>query len=101
MFYIFCCLFIIILCNNDWSNAYKTFAQCTCILKYHNCQGKINNRKYMRMNGTCYNDHLCQKDASHSLTSKSFISPINGTKEMLPKYRNLKTENNTELWFQA
>lgn len=48
----------------------------------------------MRMNGTCYNDHLCQKDASHSLTSKSFI---NGTKEMLPKYRNLKTENNTEL----
>lgn len=54
----------------------------------------------MRMNGTCYNDHLCQKDASHSLTSKSFISPINGTKEMLPKYRNL-TENNTELRFQA
>lgn len=51
----------------------------------------------MRMNGTCYNDHLCQKDASHSLTSKSFISPIKGTKEMLPKYRNLKTENNTEL----
>lgn len=55
----------------------------------------------MRMNDTCYNDHLCQKDASHSLTSKSFISPINGTKEMLPKYRNLKTKNNTELWFQA
>lgn len=44
----------------------------------------------MRMNGTCYNDHLCQKDASHSLTSKSFISPINGTKEMLPNTEILK-----------
>lgn len=55
----------------------------------------------MRMNGTCFNDHLYQKDASHSLTSKSFISPIIGTKERLPKYRNIITENNTELWFEA
>lgn len=74
----------------------QNVCKCTCINITIVKAKLINNRKYMRMNGTCYNDHLCQKDASHSLTSKSFISPIIGTKEMLPKFRII-TENYTEL----